>query len=234
MRLTGNFRQVFQSVSTLTFALILASCGASTSEGGDFSNEFGAEFGEEVYQEGEVADDTPKKKENEKQAAEEAALKAKQDSLAALATKAAEIDSNSVALKKANSGECAAVLEIEKKKAGLLRDTIAMLKKKVYTLEKDNKVLLTDRGQFRENTDPKNPAPNTRVYFRIQISSVKASEGKKVYNGMEYMTENSGGYMRYMYGYFIKKSDAKDALSVLQRVGVKGAWIVKYVDGKRR
>lgn len=234
-------KHILQSLLIWSLTLLIASCGASTSEGGDFSEDFGGEFGKEEYQ-GNIEEEFGNEELDGESTETKTEPEAKPADTAKVTLPRAEPikpDSNTLALTKANTDNCSAVLDIEKKKSNMLRDTINMLKLKLSTLEQDNTELnekleaAASMGDTRVVTDAKDPAPNTRVYFRIQISSIKASEGKKVYNGMEYMVENSGGYMRYMYGYFTKKSEAQDALNILERVGVKGAWIVKYVDGKR-
>lgn len=76
--------------------------------------------------------------------------------------------------------------------------------------------------------------PKAGTYYRIQVASLMASRNKIIYPGMENFIERTPDSFKYMYGYFSNFKDANEARNLIQRVGIKDAWIVKYIDGVRR
>ncbi len=108
------------------------------------------------------------------------------------------------------------VLDVKAKKA-------EKVDKKAKPVKKVEKTLLAEQ-------------PKEKISYKIQISSSKEPSDfqqlKKIYSGRLKITSSKyHGYYKYYIGDFASKSKALEALSMS---GIKDAFLVKFVNGKRK
>lgn len=222
--------------------VLLASCGSSSEESGTTSEAWGgdqaaADGGEFGFDDG---DDPYKPKKGEFGVQEE--LKPREEPLEDRTEEKAASDNTAGTDSTSTAGKDAMVAgaPVAKPVDGCI-DSLESLNRQVMALRENNKslndrlekLLLAETPFTSPTTANSYQAPNTKVYYRLQMSAISASAGKQVYPGMEAFIENYDGKFRFMYGYFTRYQDAKEAKAMLERIGVQGAWIVKYVDGRR-
>jgi len=106
-----------------------------------------------------------------------------------------------------------------------LRSELAAAKKKSATKANSNQTRsLTGSGT----------ASQKGILFKVQIGAFKAKDiAKFSKNNPGFQTDSKDGLLKYSVGTFRDYWDADTFKKYLRGMGVKGAWIVAYKDGKR-
>lgn len=97
-----------------------------------------------------------------------------------------------------------------------------------------------DKIKELENRKPvaaSNPTTETGVVagvvFKVQVGAYKNKSIGTGSGGSDYTNENAGGYSKHLLGSFKQYQPAKSFADHLERLGIKGAWVVAFKDGNR-
>jgi len=69
--------------------------------------------------------------------------------------------------------------------------------------------------------------------FKVQIGAYKNMDLTQYQSEGNFTTENADGFNKYVIGFFREYHEAKIFKDYLNQMGVKGAWIVSYIDNQR-
>jgi len=84
--------------------------------------------------------------------------------------------------------------------------------------------------------NPATPAPTgtvAGVVFKVQVGAYKRRNVGTGNGGSDYTNESADGYNKHLLGSFKQYQPAKSFASHLERLGIKGAWVVAFKDGNR-
>ncbi|OJJ16550.1 hypothetical protein BKI52_32055 [marine bacterium AO1-C] len=97
-----------------------------------------------------------------------------------------------------------------------------------------------DKIKELENRKPvaaANPTVSTGtvagVVFKVQVGAYKGGSIGTSNGGTDYTNENADGYNKHLLGSFKQYQPAKSFADHLERLGIKGAWVVAFKDGNR-
>lgn len=91
------------------------------------------------------------------------------------------------------------------------------------------------RPDFTPTDSPGEVIPMGTI-FRVQIGAFERDKNKipgALESGQDLALENAGGLQKVVLGQFTNKDDAEALKKHLRKIGVKDAWVVKYMDGVR-
>ncbi|HAS39170.1 MAG TPA: hypothetical protein DCS93_01765 [Microscillaceae bacterium] len=71
------------------------------------------------------------------------------------------------------------------------------------------------------------------VVFKVQVGAYKGGNIGTGNGGSDYTNESADGYNKHLLGSFKQYQPAKSFASHLERLGIKGAWVVAFKDGNR-
>ena len=72
------------------------------------------------------------------------------------------------------------------------------------------------------------------VVYKIQIGNYKVFSANKYFEQPRYMGyEEADGSTRYVISYFTDEQTATDFVGDIRKMGIKDAFVAKYVNGKR-
>lgn len=80
------------------------------------------------------------------------------------------------------------------------------------------------------------PAPTgtvAGVVFKVQVGAYKGRSIGTGNGGSDYTNESADGYNKHLLGSFRQYQPAKSFADHLERLGIKGAWVVAFKDGNR-
>lgn len=133
--------------------------------------------------------------------------------------------------------------EEQEKEIKKLKNDVADLKKEKAELEnelEDLKAVNKKKEQEQQTTQEKGSygdyksSTSEGVQYKVQVGAFKNLDLRDYFdNHKNFSGETEEGLMKYTLGVFSEYWEADKFKSYLRDMGVKGAWVVAYKDGKR-
>jgi regulator of replication initiation timing len=140
--------------------------------------------------------------------------------------------------------EIEAAVKPYKDKAKELENKVAQLENEVDKLNnemsvvmEENKALQNEAMQLASapatEVSPSQSAPEGMVVFKVQLGAYNSSV-TAMFNEEKFLqTEKLDGKNKYVVGFFTDYATAKQAVKDFKALGIRDAWFVPYLNGKR-
>ncbi|HWB64236.1 MAG TPA: hypothetical protein VG603_12045 [Chitinophagales bacterium] len=113
---------------------------------------------------------------------------------------------------------------------------VADLETKVSNNESELKATQEENEKLKEKSkeaEMRNP-PATGTIYKVQLGMYKGLDFKMLFDKSRYIGfEDVDGLTRYVISYFTDEDMAKDLAADLKKLGIKDAFVAKYIDGQR-
>jgi uncharacterized protein YdcH (DUF465 family) len=115
-----------------------------------------------------------------------------------------------------------------------LREENNQLNGLLATAQESIRQLTEERAQLVEREPGPSVLPMEGTIYRVQIGAFRRARLPEVYQGVDnMMIEEEDGFQKVLVGNFRDFEDARQLMQDLKRMGVRGAWVVPYVNGRR-
>jgi cell division protein FtsB len=121
-------------------------------------------------------------------------------------------------------------LDAANAKKAELESQVTTYDAELKSTQQENETLKADATKY---VDMKN-APNKGTVYKVQIGFYKKFNINKYFEDPRYIGyEDVDGMNRYIISYFPDEKIAKDFVTDIRKMGIKDAFVSKYIDGQR-